>query len=57
MNADDRHDRRPWGEYWVLEDAADFKVKRIDVLAGKRLSYQRHAKRSEHWLIVRGHGF
>ena len=33
---------------------ADHKVKRIEVLPGKRLSYQRHARRSEHWFVVRG---
>ncbi len=54
MASDERHDRRPWGEYWVLHDDPRFKVKRIDVLPGKRLSYQRHEKRSEHWVIVRG---
>ncbi len=54
--ADERHDRRPWGEYRVLESAADFKVKRIDVLPGQRLSYQRHGRRAEHWLVVRGTG-
>ena len=48
------HDRRPWGEYWVLEETDTYKVKRIDVLPGKRLSYQKHAKRSEHWFIVKG---
>jgi mannose-6-phosphate isomerase-like protein (cupin superfamily) len=48
------HEVRPWGEFHVLQDAPDFKVKRIDVLPGKRLSYQRHARRSEHWTVVRG---
>lgn len=48
------HDVRPWGSYTVLEDAVDYKVKRIDVLPGRRLSYQRHARRSEHWFIVAG---
>ena len=52
--ADSGHDRRPWGEYRVLIDDPRFKVKRIDVLAGKRLSYQRHGKRSEHWAVVSG---
>ena len=50
------HDQRPWGDYTVLDDATDYKVKRITVLAGKRLSYQRHARREEHWLVVRGVG-
>ncbi|MGP0108538.1 MAG: phosphomannose isomerase type II C-terminal cupin domain [Acidimicrobiales bacterium] len=47
-------DQRPWGSYTVLDDAAAHKVKRIEVLPGKRLSYQRHARRSEHWFIVSG---
>ena len=46
---------RPWGNYTVLsDDAPDHKVKRIVVHPGKRLSYQRHAKRAEHWFIVAG---
>jgi hypothetical protein len=42
------HDERPWGNYTVLDEGADYKVKRITVHAGKRLSYQRHARREEH---------
>jgi mannose-6-phosphate isomerase len=47
-------DRRPWGSYTVLEEAPTFKVKRIEVLPGKRLSYQKHAQRAEHWFVVAG---
>ena len=47
-------DRRPWGTYEVLEEAPTFKVKRIEVLPGKRLSYQQHAQRAEHWFVVAG---
>jgi mannose-6-phosphate isomerase len=47
-------DERPWGSYSVLDDQPTFKVKRIEVRPGKRLSYQRHARRSEHWFIVSG---
>ena len=47
-------DRRPWGSYTVLEEDRGFKVKRIEVLPGKRLSYQKHAQRAEHWFIVEG---
>ncbi len=55
---DDRErDERPWGRYLVLEDAPDHKVKRITVLPGKRLSYQRHSRRSEHWFVLDGEGF
>lgn len=48
------HDVRPWGSYTVLDEADGHKVKRIEVLPGKRLSYQKHAHRSEHWFVVRG---
>ncbi len=47
-------DRRPWGSFTVLDEGENYKVKRIEVLPGKRLSYQRHSRRSEHWFIVRG---
>jgi mannose-6-phosphate isomerase len=47
---------RPWGRYQVLQESDTHKVKCIWVAPGKRLSYQRHAKRSEHWFIVQGSG-
>ena len=50
------HDVRPWGEYWVLEDADTHKVKRIMVYPGGRLSYQFHHHRAEVWTIVSGKG-
>jgi len=46
--------QRPWGFYEVLLDEPDHKVKRITVYPGKRLSLQRHQKRSEHWHIIKG---
>ena len=48
------HDERPWGSYTVLEEAPGHKVKRIEVLPGMRLSYQRHERRSEHWFVLSG---
>lgn len=45
---------RPWGSYTVLEDAEDCKVKRLTVRPGGVLSLQKHARRSEHWTVVRG---
>jgi mannose-6-phosphate isomerase len=49
------HSERPWGNYTVLDDdAPDHKIKRLVVHPGKRLSYQRHAQRAEHWFIVSG---
>ena len=47
---------RPWGRYEVLQEGATYKVKSIHVAIGKRLSYQRHQKRSEHWYITQGTG-
>ncbi|HEY7784842.1 MAG TPA: phosphomannose isomerase type II C-terminal cupin domain [Pyrinomonadaceae bacterium] len=49
-----RFDRRPWGTFTVLDEGEGFKVKRIEVLPGKRLSYQKHAQRAEHWYVVQG---
>jgi mannose-6-phosphate isomerase-like protein (cupin superfamily) len=45
---------RPWGSFTILDEFETFKVKRIEVAPGKRLSYQRHRRRSEHWFVVRG---
>ncbi len=47
---------RPWGRYDVLSDDPTHKVKRMTVEPGNRLSYQRHAQRSEHWFVVAGEG-
>ena len=48
------YDERPWGNFTVLDEGEGYKVKRIEVLPGKRLSYQKHARRAEHWFIVQG---
>jgi mannose-1-phosphate guanylyltransferase len=45
---------RPWGVYYVLEDKPNYKVKKIVVNAGQRLSLQSHKHRSEHWVVVSG---
>jgi len=49
-----KFDQRPWGTFTVLDEGEDHKVKRIEVLPGKRLSYQKHAKRAEHWVVIKG---
>jgi len=47
--------RRPWGSYTVLEDRdTGYKLKRIEVIPGGRLSLQSHQHRSEHWVVVAG---
>ncbi len=47
-------EERPWGSFTVLDEGSNYKVKRIEVLPGKRLSYQRHYRRAEHWFVVSG---
>jgi mannose-6-phosphate isomerase len=54
VTGDPTHEIRPWGEFFVLSDEPDHKVKRIVVRPGQRLSYQRHQQRAEHWFIVSG---
>ena len=45
---------RPWGKYEVLTQADGYKVKRITVLPGGKLSLQSHQHRAEHWVVVTG---
>jgi len=45
---------RPWGTYTVLEESTNFKIKRIVVNPGAKLSMQMHNHRSEHWVVVAG---
>jgi len=47
-------DERPWGSYEVLEERQGYKVKRLEVKPGARLSLQRHSRRGEHWVVVSG---
>lgn len=45
---------RPWGTYTILEDSQGYKLKKIVVKPGKRLSLQKHFHRNEHWIVVSG---
>jgi mannose-6-phosphate isomerase len=45
---------RPWGTYTVLDEHNGYKIKRIEVKPGERLSLQMHHHRSEHWIVVSG---
>ncbi|MGR9087554.1 MAG: glycosyltransferase [Gammaproteobacteria bacterium] len=49
-----REDHRPWGYYKTLTDSDQYKIKEIIVFPDKRLSLQRHRRRSEHWLFLEG---
>lgn len=45
---------RPWGSYTILEEGLGYKVKRVTVKPGGRLSLQMHHQRSEHWVVIAG---
>lgn len=45
---------RPWGSYTVLEKGERYKIKRIVVNRGEKLSLQMHNHRSEHWVVIKG---
>jgi len=49
-------DDRPWGRWEEYLNETGYRVKRIIVHPAERLSLQRHALRSEHWVIVAGSG-
>jgi len=49
-----RQVHRPWGSYTVLEESGVYKIKRVTVRPGQKLSLQLHHHRSEHWVVVSG---
>ena len=46
--------KRPWGSFTILGEGPNFKIKRIEVKPGARLSLQMHQHRSEHWVVISG---
>lgn len=47
---------RPWGSYTILAEGEGYKVKRITIKPGAKLSLQMHYHRSEHWTVISGTG-
>jgi mannose-6-phosphate isomerase len=47
-------ERRPWGSWHVIDVDEGYKIKRIHVIPGARLSLQSHQHRSEHWVVIEG---
>jgi mannose-6-phosphate isomerase len=45
---------KPWGSFSTLEEGPGYKIKRLVVAPGQRLSLQKHRHRAEHWVIVAG---
>ena len=54
MGTNANYEERPWGSFTILDEGENYKVKRVEIQPGKRLSYQRHSQRAEHWCVVRG---
>lgn len=50
----EKSEERPWGSWHVIDEGPGYKVKRIHVKPGQRLSYQTHEHRSEHWVVIFG---
>ena len=48
------YEARPWGSWQVIDVEDGYKIKRIHVTPGSRLSLQTHQHRSEHWIVVQG---
>ncbi|MGL5510287.1 MAG: phosphomannose isomerase type II C-terminal cupin domain [Microcoleaceae cyanobacterium] len=53
-NGSTPQEQRPWGSFTTLEEGSGYKIKRIEVKPGHRISLQMHYHRSEHWIIVSG---
>lgn len=56
VTQDHTFEYRPWGQYEILRDEKHFKSKALQILPQEQLSYQSHAHREEHWVIVAGMG-
>ena len=52
--ADPQHEVRPWGQFWVLDDGEQAKVKRLEIAPGG--ACRTNARRAEHWQMVEGEG-
>ena len=50
------YEKKPWGNYRVLHKEEGAQVKRIELKPGCRLSLQKHARRSEKWIVISGVG-
>lgn len=49
-------ENRPWGRFDILHNEPYFKSKIIRIESGQKISYQSHAQRAEHWIMVKGEG-
>ncbi len=56
LSADGDRTQRPWGWFETLGEGPGYRVKRLRIRQGQRISLQRHHHRSEHWVVVAGEG-
>jgi len=56
LTPDGERCQRPWGWFETLADGEGYRVKRLWIRNGQRISLQRHHHRSEHWVVVAGEG-
>jgi len=56
LSADGERTQRPWGWFETLGEGPGYRVKRLCICQGQRISLQRHQHRSEHWVVVAGEG-
>jgi mannose-6-phosphate isomerase-like protein (cupin superfamily) len=49
-------EQRPWGWHQTLAEGHRYRVKRLQLWPGRRISLQRHHHRCEHWVVVEGSG-
>ena len=50
----DSEESRPWGSFQNIKSEKTYKVKKLLILPGEKISLQKHLKRSEHWVVVEG---
>ncbi len=56
LSVDAGRTHRPWGWFETLAEGSGYRVKRLLIHQGQRISLQRHRHRSEHWVVVAGEG-
>ncbi len=51
---EDNKIKKPWGYFEIIKEEKYYKIKKLIVLSGKRLSLQKHKQRKEHWIVIKG---
>ena len=51
---ENKKNKKPWGSFEIIKESKGYKIKKLMVFPRKRLSLQKHNKRKEHWINVKG---